>query len=416
MTEFNKAEIQRLLDGAGSIIEKYEAIYRETGKNFNIFDIARIEDKEVIICRVLAELLNPKGRHGQRSEYLKIFLRDCLDFGVMFSDNEIEKMKVTTEHYTDEGRPIDLVIEYDGVFIPIEVKIFASDQPQQCYDYCMFARKSDKKAKIVYLTRFGDAPSEYSVMSADGKKKLNNDDMILLAFKEHILPWLEKCLALPDTIRKTPIREILIQFIMAIEKITDKSEDKPMNEIKEVLFKSEHNMRNAYAITDTLTACEDDMRKKFFNAFCEKFNKSEHLVEISQHREYDEHESRWPGVYYIIRPGVESINLTFYLQAESPHTPLYAGFQFMKDGETVNDDIDMMRHLTKYFTGIKASDSKKWAIFQEYLSFENEGIYLMNIRKSDNNYFKLFDPGKFHQIIDETVKQVNTMLSKLKFE
>ncbi|MCL2604122.1 MAG: PD-(D/E)XK nuclease family protein [Defluviitaleaceae bacterium] len=99
-------------------IQKYNAIARETGRAFNIFEIARIEEKEVIVCRVLTELLNPKGRHGQGGAYLKLFMRDCLFMGDAIDEINIEDMRVMSERFTDNGRPIDVVIEGSSKFIP----------------------------------------------------------------------------------------------------------------------------------------------------------------------------------------------------------------------------------------------------------------------------------------------------------
>ena|GEM_PF-4789638 len=89
MIDFNRDSVVHLLSKAGSIIEKYEAISRETGGNFNIFEIAGISTKETTICRVLHELLSPAGRHGQSGAYLEIFLQDCL--GLTFNKAEVEK-------------------------------------------------------------------------------------------------------------------------------------------------------------------------------------------------------------------------------------------------------------------------------------------------------------------------------------
>ena len=47
-------------------------------KDYNIFSVLQIQSKEVLICRMIADLLNPRGQHGAGTEYLKIFLRDCL--------------------------------------------------------------------------------------------------------------------------------------------------------------------------------------------------------------------------------------------------------------------------------------------------------------------------------------------------
>lgn len=414
MSEFNYEEIGRLLGSTGSIIEKYKIISHETGGDFNIFEIADISTKEVVVCRVLAELLSPVGRHGQYGAYLDLFIQECLIGRLKrsFSRDEIDKATVSRESSTDENRRIDITIEVGDCFIPIEAKINAIDSASQCNDYFDYARQRyGNEAKIVFLTKDGRIPSEES---AGGVKE---DDIILLSFSRHILNWLEKCLMLPETIRKAPIREIIIQFISAIKRFTNQLEDKPMKEIKDLLSESERNMQNAYAIVDTLAACEKEMRKKFFDAFCEKFNQIEHPVEITQHKNYDEHEDKWPGVSYIVNHAVDDgLFLRFYLEADSYHSTLYAGFGFIKDGIPDYDNLDKMRILTKYFTGIEESDSKKWAIFQEDIFFENEGIYLLRTRSGDNNYFKLFDPDKFVEVIDKTVQQVNTMFSRIKLE
>ena len=55
--------IEKLLQDVWDIHVRYEAHYRETGEQFNIFDIAGIAHNEVIFCRVIRELLCPHGRH-----------------------------------------------------------------------------------------------------------------------------------------------------------------------------------------------------------------------------------------------------------------------------------------------------------------------------------------------------------------
>ena len=42
-------------------------------KDYNIFSVLQIQSKEVLICRMIADLLNPRGQHGAGAEYLKIF-------------------------------------------------------------------------------------------------------------------------------------------------------------------------------------------------------------------------------------------------------------------------------------------------------------------------------------------------------
>ena len=57
--------LQRLIDN----------IAKETGNNFNIFEITHISQKEVPMCRILTELLDPNGSHGQNKIYLILFFK-----------------------------------------------------------------------------------------------------------------------------------------------------------------------------------------------------------------------------------------------------------------------------------------------------------------------------------------------------
>ena len=72
------------------------------------------------------------------------------------SDLLLSRTDVTKEFVIDNERRIDIVIQNSRFFIPIEVKIYAGEQEGQCYDYFQYVRN----ARLVYLTRFGDAPSE----------------------------------------------------------------------------------------------------------------------------------------------------------------------------------------------------------------------------------------------------------------
>mgnify|MGYP004570106591 FL=1 len=36
-------------------------------KDYNIFSVLQIQSKEVLICRMIADLLNPRGQHGARA-------------------------------------------------------------------------------------------------------------------------------------------------------------------------------------------------------------------------------------------------------------------------------------------------------------------------------------------------------------
>ena len=43
---------------------------------YNIFSVLSIETKEVLICRVIGDFLNPRGEHGENSKFLSLFLKE----------------------------------------------------------------------------------------------------------------------------------------------------------------------------------------------------------------------------------------------------------------------------------------------------------------------------------------------------
>ena len=159
-------------------------------KDYNIFSVLQIQSKEVLICRMIADLLNPRGQHGAGAEYLKIFLRDCL--GMEKMDTKLaDQAIVTAEYAIDDERRIDIVIEIGSYFLPIEVKIYAADQKSQCFDYYQYAKRRDAQAKVYYLTLDGHRPGKDSTSS--GSQSVPEEDIVCLSFREHILNWLKAC-------------------------------------------------------------------------------------------------------------------------------------------------------------------------------------------------------------------------------
>ena len=406
MPEYNREDIIRLLDSAGSIRDKYAMISRETGGDFNIFQIADISTKEVAVCRVLAELLSPKGSHGQGGAYLELFLRDCLkERG--FTKDEIARAVVSREHPA-YGRRIDLVIEVGSRLIPIEAKIYAGDQWRQCEDYYQYAKdKFGDAAKVVYLTLGGNAPSEDSLGELDLKS------IVLLSFERDIVQWLEKCLQLPDTIRKAPVREIIQQFISAMKYMTNQLEDKAMDEMMELLFGSEQNMSNTLIMASAIDASKKksvEMTRKFFDAFHARLHGDyERYITAS---DYDKQMDDHPSINYKIADLEKGESLLFTMETYKGEY-LCAGFTFAKNGEHFSNK-ETSDDLRKRFDDIDGLKGNEWWVFWDAIVFDDESVYLLNPRGNYINYFRLFNPETFERIVDETVDQARFLIAKLK--
>lgn len=405
MQGLNEDVVRELLDKTGSIIKNHETFVNETGANYNIFEIADIDDKETTVCRILADLLSPAGRHGRKGAYLELFLHDCLKINL--DTDEINKAQVYREYSTDKGRKIDIVIEVGGRFIPIEVKIYAREGDVQCYDYFQFAKSRDAKAKVVYLTLNGHFPSEYSA------KELSENDILPISFAVDVLNWLEKCIALPETENKAPVREILIQFSQTIKKHTNQLEDKPKMEMLELLSESQQNMRNAKAVHGVFEACRAKIIKDFFNAIEEGIKNDIGLErESAVSHDYIANERfvndfKYPGFNYIVGR-FQDMDIIFRFEIDNN---LFVGFGLAKNGERVNNsNIINSDEVLSLFEGVKKGQNSWWTAW-DYIYFDNNKI---DFKHYNDNYFKLFDSDKFIEIVESTIEQAKTTLGKLK--
>lgn len=243
--------IQLLLTEISGISRKYDLINQKTGNYFNIFDIAGIGSDEVIMCRVIYELLNPKGSHCQGNLYLKLFVQHVIKMD--FSESDYKTVKVYREYVITDDRRIDLVIETQDKFIPIEVKIYAEDQPKQCFDY----QSKAKKSNMIYLTLYGNAPTPVSAKGllpiyGHSNRIIGYRGITQISFSDEILNWLNYCLEQQETIRIAPIREIILQLISVIRCLTNQMEEGKEMEISETLLSSAGNLKSAIELEKAL--------------------------------------------------------------------------------------------------------------------------------------------------------------------
>lgn len=234
-------EIYSLFYKVGRIASKKEGVELAAlnrGEKFNIFEVLGIQRKETILhSPLLAELLNPQGRHGMGDKPLKQFLSDVCKDRFPFNTSNA---KVETEFfagYKDEesktGGRIDILIS-DSAHnaIIIENKIDAEDQENQMYRYRDFGKRHYKNYVIFYLNKLGDPASELSVGSSLDDKVCLGDDYLTLSYKDDIIPWLKRCRDF--AIDKLAIRIILEFYIETLHSITGYNMN---NTEKEEIFK-----------------------------------------------------------------------------------------------------------------------------------------------------------------------------------
>ena len=228
----------------------------ERGESFNIFnDLGFMSDEVHLHSMFLANLLNPKGSHGQRGKFLEAFLKMLQkSFPAISADRlvldtanaSVEVEKYIGRQTDNEGGRIDIFLTDGKHSIIIENKIYAVDQHHQMlryWNYGMSQKGNDteKSFVLIYLTLDGCSPSKDSL-----GEDLKENDIVCLSYKSDIRGWLDRCVELSS---RTPlVRETINQYISTIDILTNNV----MEDNKELLdiLSKEENLDAVYDIAN----------------------------------------------------------------------------------------------------------------------------------------------------------------------
>jgi len=274
-------EYQQLINNISQIILKYDEMDRINGSKFNIFQILNVAEDELKHSLFIAELLNPKGRHGRGSLFLKLFLEK-----VEITDFDTENSTIETEKYIGpitetEGGRIDIFLEdKDRKTIVIENKIFAGDQPQQLIRYYNFAPDN-----VLYLTLKGDSPSESSIIHPT--KQLNEvENFKIISYKSHIVDWLESCKK--ESFEYPLLREGLTHYINLINYLTGQSTNKNMeDEILQLAFQSKENLEMIAVIGNRFEEIKNEYHMRFWEALSDTLEKKGLTIDTAHKNHID---------------------------------------------------------------------------------------------------------------------------------
>lgn len=253
MSEVAQLSISNLLSQVGIIKTKYDDLAAYTGENYNLFNVLGIYQDELSHSAIIGDLLNAKGKHGQKDTFLKLFLEELPSFDEdseqykVLHNFQSESSKVYIERHIGkvdfdkgEGGRIDILINDGKNNIIIENKVWAGDQYLQLVRY----NNQDKNAPILYLTLDGKEPSN------DSKDYLIlGKEFICLSYKVEIVRWLENCIK--EMANKPFIRESLNQYLVLVKQLTNQSTNNKMKEETiNILTKSSENIMAAKMIAD----------------------------------------------------------------------------------------------------------------------------------------------------------------------
>ena len=159
-------QYQRFVDELAPRLETARALERQLdvhlARRFNVFDYLRRD--ELGLSRIVADLLNPEGKHGQGASFLKLLLDGCR---LRTASPEARTVEVAVEKAITDNRRLDICLRIGGFCLAIENKPYAGDQPDQIRDYLEWLRCNYEEYALIYLSRSGEPPSPESVEPGD---------------------------------------------------------------------------------------------------------------------------------------------------------------------------------------------------------------------------------------------------------
>lgn len=395
----NQMELSSILADITVIRQQGELLRKYKGYGFNLIRLLGAETDEVKICRLLYELLSPKGSHSQGRKFLRLFYSMVL--GKNFSEEVIASSWVYREKSIRNRRRIDLFIEAGAYKFPIEVKIYADDQKDQCKDYFQYAKAPNgEEPTMYYLTLDGHQPSDYSIGPA------NFIHVVPLSFAEDIIAWLDACAKeVPDTVR---LRESISQIKQIIEEICGIMSDEEQDGIVSVLKKSYDNFQSAAKIPDAIKRLKDGLLIKIFSEIDEKVQQATHQTRLDNKYDYTQRVSSFygstgqnpPGISYLYK-GLQN-DIQIWVRAEISKKGLWVTYCHVKvdaDKRPAEyghyiDAVEVCRAIPNVAERDVPNDNQWWIVDDKKFGFwedEYPGREWPNFWECNESWFELLD-------------------------
>ncbi len=169
----------------------------QLASEFNVLRYARTD--EMGLSQILADLLNPKGPHGQGDVFLKCFLvRYWLDQATIGPLVNV-RTEARTDRIEQSQRRIDILVDLGDCVLGIENKPWAADQPKQIEHYLKQLELSKPSKggnpcfKLLYLTGHEGRPPSADSAGSSFQRNLGDGTLRLTSYKE-LQEWLRDCL------------------------------------------------------------------------------------------------------------------------------------------------------------------------------------------------------------------------------
>ena len=368
----------------------------ERGENYNIFyDLGFMSDEVHLHSMFLANLLNPKGSHGQRGKFLEAFLKMLQkSFPAISADRlvlDTANASVEVEKYigrqTDsEGGRIDIYLTDGKHSIIIENKIYAGDQHHQMlryWNYGMSQKVNDteKSFVLIYLTLDGCSPSKDSL-----GEELKENDIVCLSYKSDIRGWLDRCVELSS---RTPlVRETINQYISTIDILTNNvMEDN--KELLDILCKEE-NLDAIYDIANNKNIVVNRIINEVFIPKLRDLAESKGLT-MGDNCTENWMEESWAGASFY-NPKWKYLKLVFEFERRGLGSLIFGFHTKDEDGVKREDVKDWEKVQKNYSTKDVNNQCWIWKDFNGNQYWDNaSGIKDLLNGKTLNDFSIMFD-------------------------
>jgi len=418
---------EKILDAVQKIANRHETRAPESGEMFNLLVISGLSRLEVNMCRILAELINPDGVHGQGRVFLKSFVRDVLNIAI--SDAELEKARVHTEYCTSENRRIDIAIETPDRFIPIEAKIYAKDQKKQCADYYSFAKERSKAQTVVYyLTPDGHLPAEDDGLTpvVRGGVTVGYEELETISFNNDIYQWLNTAMELVAD--KPVLCAALIQIRDAIGNRNERMKREMYEEIASLISENSQTMNAAYAIAQSLDVAGEKLVIKLLERLENEVKQLDYpLKQLNNKYDYKHNNYSsvrdyysckrnriFPALVYSYKKLGAGKEIWFVIEVSSYGTA-YLGFLVANYGEKTDKLLVSVRELEKHINLKYGTNKDECWFFWQYMPEGTADFYdigkFPDFKAQNEPYRRLFDEEYFESYVGLCVTQIKAVLN-----
>jgi len=392
--------VEQTLDKVNEVTYKNEEMFKNSAKDYNVYKVLQIDKKEVLVCRLLADLLNPNGSHRQGHVFLAHFMDIVLpEFQIPLQD--LERAQVFKEYKINEHDCIDIYLVIGETRIPINIQILTKDKKNQFLDYYQFTTGNLKK--IVYITPYGTQPSHEFI------QRLPDDGLLCRSFEKDIFEWLQTCVQYCNQRDLTLIEGAIHQLIFSIESYTSTAIKSQGIDVAKLLSASNQKMKNALIV-------EENLFKVKVNKLYEVFNIIEQKVDLptmeghpNYYKQpgilegYVEGKKDWlPGIYFHAGK-VDGVPLILCIEV---NWYLYASFRLMESSE------ELVEKAQRLLSHLPVCD-RRGGVYWEYIPMKNkhETPRFHRPSSTDDFYVSLFDQKYFAEYTTLCAKRIQFLLS-----